>query len=132
MKIGLRESLETDFMSMIKKIFPFFIVFALFLSSGSSDDEKGIAVRTELIVHLKSCLVCLHNVFISSERSYRHEHGRARAVEVGNDGSRDGESVRREDELVCPSVVRVHLVVCGGIGLKAADCGDSDSEYLMA
>ena len=69
MKIGLRQSPETDFQSMIKKIFPFLIIMSFF-KCPSSDDEESVTVRAELIVHLKGGLVCLHNVLISAECSY--------------------------------------------------------------
>ena len=98
----------------------------------SSDYQKSIAVRTELVVHLKGCLICLHDIFIASESGYGHEHCRARAMEIGYDRVRNGEPVRREDEFVGPSVIWVHLVVGGHICLESSDGGYSHCKYLMA
>jgi len=69
MKIGLRQSSGADFQSVMIKIFLFLIIMSLFLLSAS-DYEEGVAVRTELVVHLKGGLVCLHYVFVSSECSH--------------------------------------------------------------
>ena len=79
---------------------------------SSSDDEESIAVRSELVVFLEGDFVCVHYVLKASKSSDGHEHCRTRAVEVGNDCIRNGKSIRREYELVCPSVICVYLVLC--------------------
>ena len=48
------------------RFFLFLMLFSFFLS----DDKECISVRTELVVHLESCLVCLHHVLVTSECSY--------------------------------------------------------------
>jgi len=53
-------------------------------------------------------------------------------MEIGNDGIRYRESVRRENELVGPSVIRLHLVICGDVSLEATHHGHAHSQYLVA
>ena len=100
---------KESFSLSLKYVFFFYV---------SSDDEQRVSVRAEHVIAFESELVCLHYIFVTSERCHRHEHGRARTVEVRDDRIRNSESVWREDELVCPSVICVHLVVGCDICLK--------------
>ena len=99
---------------------------------SSSDDKKGVSVWAELVVLLKGSLICLHDILISAECSYRHQHSRTWSVEVRYYCIRNCETVWREDELVCPSVVWVYLVVGGYISLQTSDCGYADCEDLSS
>ena len=80
---------ESWFFSFLLKKFLFFEIFELFLirrdlltGKASSDYEKRITVRTELIVHFKGSPVCLHYIFEASECGNRHQHGGTGTVEV--------------------------------------------------
>lgn len=53
-------------------------------------------------------------------------------MKVGDKGGRNGEPVRRKDELVGPAVESVDLVVGGDIGLESARDRDSYGQNLMS
>lgn len=95
------------------------------------NNQHRIAVGTKTILLFKSLLVSLHNLLISAEGCYRHKHGGAGQMEVGNDGCGDAETVGREDELVRPAVVSLDLVVGGNISLETADDGCANGKYLV-
>ena len=95
-------------------------------------NQEGVSIRTETVALLEGDAVGVHDLLISSEGGYGHQHSGLRQVEIGDRRVRDDVFIRREDELVGPAVEGIDLPVGGDIGLDSAHDGNADCEYLVA
>ena len=94
--------------------------------------QHRIAIRTEAVVFLQGDLVGVHDLVESAESRHCHEHRGLRHMEARDDGVGNGELVRREYELVCPSVEGLDLMGCRDISLKTPHHCRADGDDLVA
>ena len=73
------------------------------------EDEHSIAVATEHVTILQCQLVGFHYEVVASEGCRLHKQRRQWMVEVGNHRIGQTEVVGRENELVGPSLILLHL-----------------------
>ena len=98
----------------------------------SVNDEHSVAIGAEAIFLFDGGVVGVHHVLISAKSRCEHEHHAVRHVEVGDEGVGGGALIRREDELVGPSVVGLDVSVHAHGALHGAQHRSAHGAYLVA